>query len=58
LRPLRRTAAATVVALGIALAAACAAPPPAPESMRDPDADFAAYRTYGCKRARNHVLPV
>jgi hypothetical protein len=47
LRPLRRTAAATVVALGIALAAACAAPPPAPESMRDPDADFAAYRTYG-----------
>jgi hypothetical protein len=30
-----------------ALLAGCATAPPAPESMRDPQADFAAYRTFG-----------
>jgi len=29
------------------LVAACSTPPPQPESMRDPQANFAAYRTYG-----------
>jgi hypothetical protein len=29
------------------LLAGCAAAPPEPESMRDPQADFAAYRTFG-----------
>jgi hypothetical protein len=37
-----------VVLLGAALLlAACTTPPPEPESMRDPQANFAAYRTYG-----------
>jgi hypothetical protein len=38
------TAALTLAAL---LVASCASSPPAPESMRDPDANFAAYQTYG-----------
>ena len=29
------------------LVGGCASAPPQPESMRDPDADFAAYRTFG-----------
>jgi len=37
-----------VVLLGAALLlAACTTPPPQPESMRDPQANFAAYHTYG-----------
>jgi hypothetical protein len=35
------------VALAALLLAACATPPPAPQSMRDQDANFAAYRTFG-----------
>ena len=36
------------VLLGAALLlAACTTPPPQPESMRDPQANFAAYHTYG-----------
>jgi hypothetical protein len=37
---------AALVAAGIAAAAGCASPPPQPDSMRDPQADFAAYRTF------------
>lgn len=33
--------------LALSLAASCASSPPAPESMRDPTADFTGYRTYG-----------
>lgn len=33
--------------LGALLLAGCAASPPQPESMRDPTADFASYRTFG-----------
>ena len=43
----RRSLAAGLLSLGLALAAGCASPPPAPESMRDPGADFASYRTFG-----------
>ncbi len=42
---------ALVATAGLALAAAvlpgCASPPAQPESMRDPKADFSAYRTFG-----------
>jgi hypothetical protein len=44
-RPLARIA---VVALLVAVATGCASSSPAqPESMRDPQANFSAYRTYG-----------
>jgi hypothetical protein len=33
--------------LASALVAGCASPPPQPETMRDPAANFAAYRTFG-----------
>jgi len=33
--------------IAIVLVAACATPPPEPQSMRDPGANFAAYRTFG-----------
>lgn len=33
--------------LGLVLAAGCASAPPQPESMRDPAADFASYRSFG-----------
>ena len=33
--------------LGCAMLAGCAATPPQPESMRDPTANFASYRTFG-----------
>jgi hypothetical protein len=41
---------ARIIGLGLlasALVAGCASPPPAPETMRDPAANFAAYRTFG-----------
>lgn len=46
----RIPARARAVVLGLlaaALVAGCASPPPRPETMRDPGADFAAYRTFG-----------
>ena len=43
----RRGNVAGVLVLGLALAAGCASSPPEPESMRDPGADFASYRTFG-----------
>jgi hypothetical protein len=42
--------AARTIALGllaVTLVAGCASPPPRPETMRDPGANFAAYRTFG-----------
>jgi hypothetical protein len=33
--------------LAASLVAGCASPPPAPETMRDPGANFAAYRSFG-----------
>jgi len=33
--------------MAIVLVAGCATPPPQPQSMRDPAADFSAYRTFG-----------
>jgi hypothetical protein len=33
--------------LASALVAGCASPPPQPETMRDPSANFSAYRTFG-----------
>jgi Domain of unknown function (DUF4136) len=48
---LQRTAStARLLGLGLlasALVAGCASPPPQPETMRDPAANFAAYRTFG-----------
>jgi hypothetical protein len=41
---------ARILGLGLlasVLVAGCASPPPQPETMRDPAADFAAYRTFG-----------
>jgi hypothetical protein len=41
---------ARILGLGLlasALVAGCASPPPQPETMRDPTANFAAYRTFG-----------
>jgi hypothetical protein len=41
---------ARIIGLGLlasALVAGCASPPPQPETMRDPAANFAAYRTFG-----------
>ncbi len=41
---------ARTIALGLlaaTLVAGCASPPPQPETMRDPAANFAAYRTFG-----------
>jgi hypothetical protein len=38
------------LALGVLMAtlvSGCASPPPRPETMRDPSADFSAYRTFG-----------
>ena len=43
----RLTAAALVAALGLASLVACAPTPPQPDSMRDPQADFAAFHTFG-----------
>jgi hypothetical protein len=43
-QPLR---ARVVVLTAALLLAACSSPPPQPESMRDPQANFSAYRTYG-----------
>jgi hypothetical protein len=44
----------TVVVFAAALAlAACTTPPQQPESMRDPQANFAAFRTYGWQASRN-----
>jgi hypothetical protein len=46
----RIPALARAVVLGLlaaALVAGCTSPPPRPETMRDPGADFAAYRTFG-----------
>jgi hypothetical protein len=33
--------------IAVALLAGCTTPPPQPQSMRDPAADFAAFRTFG-----------
>ncbi len=44
---LRRNALLALATLALGLAAGCASAPPEPESMRDPGADFSAYRTYG-----------
>jgi hypothetical protein len=44
---LRRRTVLGLAAAGIVLAAGCASAPPEPESMRDPAADFASYRTFG-----------
>jgi hypothetical protein len=35
-----------VCLIAVALLAGCATPPPQPQSMRDPTADFAAFRTF------------
>jgi hypothetical protein len=44
---LRTVLIAGTLALGITFVAGCATPAPQPESMRDPQADFAVYRTFG-----------
>jgi hypothetical protein len=46
----RARSTAQIIGLGLlasALVAGCASPPPQPETMRDPAANFAAYRTFG-----------
>jgi hypothetical protein len=42
----RRNLVGILVLIATALAAGCASAPPQPESMRDPGADFSAYRTF------------
>jgi len=42
----RRNPVGILVLLAAALAAGCASAPPQPESMRDPGADFSAYRSF------------
>jgi hypothetical protein len=44
---LRRSARLVLASIALGLAAGCASAPPESESMRDPGADFSAYRTYG-----------
>ena len=46
----RRRGRVTILAAALALAA-CASSPPQPESMRDPQVNFAAFRTYGWQEA-------
>jgi len=43
----RRNLAGILPLLAVALVAGCASAPPQPESMRDPGADFTAFRTFG-----------
>jgi hypothetical protein len=43
----RRILTVNLALVAIALVAGCASAPPQPESMRDPGADFAAFRTFG-----------
>ncbi len=45
--PGRRNRKGHLALLAIALVAGCVSAPPQPESMRDPGADFAAFRTFG-----------
>jgi len=49
---LRRRTVTGLASLALALAAGCASAPPEPESMRDPGADFASYRTFGWAAAQ------
>jgi len=47
MRPANRAAVRALVVLAAAVAAGCASAPPQPESLRDPDANFADYATFG-----------
>jgi len=50
IKPKLRCGRVAILAAALALAA-CTTPPQQPESMRDPQANFAAFRTYGWQQA-------
>lgn len=49
----RLTRAAAVILIAAGLAAACASPPAKPETMRDPQANFTSFKTFGWSDAGN-----
>ena len=50
IKPMLRCSRGAILAAALSLAS-CTTPPPQPESMRDPQANFAAFRTYGWQQA-------
>src|SRR5215207_3919083 len=51
LRVARTLLMSTSLAVGLLTLHGCASPPPQPESMRDPQANFSAYKTFGWNAA-------